>query len=98
MSVTWDSPVDRLMLGPYLLKDLGNIFNKVQQHLKEAQDRQKNYADMNRKDKQYQVVEHTYLKVKAKKSPLVWEHARNWTPDIVEPLKFWLKEASVAYE
>ena len=35
-SVTWDDPVDRLMLGPYLLKYLDNLLNQVKQNLKEA--------------------------------------------------------------
>ena len=36
--VTWDSPVDRLMLGPELTKDLEQLVTKVQLNLKEAQD------------------------------------------------------------
>ena len=34
--VTWDSPVDHLMLGLNLLKDLEQLVTKVQQNLKEA--------------------------------------------------------------
>ena len=54
------------MLGPDLLLDLEQLVTKVQGNLKEAQDRQKIYADKKRKDKYYQVGEHVYLKVKAK--------------------------------
>ena len=64
--VTWDSPVDQLMLGPDLLLDLEQLVTKVQGNLKEAQDHQKSYADKKRKDKDYQVGEHVYLKVKVK--------------------------------
>ena len=42
--VTWDSSMDRLMLGPDLLKDLEQLVTKVQLNLKEAQDLQKSYA------------------------------------------------------
>ena len=49
--ITWDSPVDQLMLGPDLLLDLEQLFTKVQWNLKEAQDRQKSYVDKKRKDK-----------------------------------------------
>ena len=62
--VTWDNPLDRLMLGPDLLLDVEQLVTKVQGNLKEAQDRQKSYADKKRKDKDYQVGEHVYLKVK----------------------------------
>ena len=44
-SVTWDSPVDQLMLGPDLLMELEQLVTKVQVNLKEAQDRHKRYAD-----------------------------------------------------
>ena len=64
--VTWDSLVDRLMLGPDLLLDLEQLVTKVEGNLKEAQDRQKSDVDKKRKDKYYQVGEHVYLKVKAK--------------------------------
>ena len=52
-SVTWDSPVDRLMLGPGLLMDLEQLVTKVQVNLKEAQDCQKCYADQKRNDKEF---------------------------------------------
>ena len=37
--ISWDSPMDRLMLGPDLLMDLEQLVTKVQVNLKEAQDR-----------------------------------------------------------
>ena len=52
--VTWDSPMDRLMLGPDLLMDLEHLVTKVQVNLKEAQDRQKSFMDQKRKDKYFQ--------------------------------------------
>ena len=36
--VTWDSPMDRLMLGPNLLLDLEQLVTKVQGNLKEIED------------------------------------------------------------
>ena len=48
--VTWDRMVDRLMLRPNLLKYLEQLVTKLQHNLKEAQDRQKCYADKKRKD------------------------------------------------
>ena len=58
------------MLGPDLLLDLEWLVTKVQENLKEAQDLQKSYANKKRKDKDYQVGEHVYLKVKEKLSSL----------------------------
>ena len=64
--ITQDSSVDRLMLGPDLLKDLEQLVTKVQVNLKEEKDHQKIYADKKRKDKYYQIGDHLYLKVKPK--------------------------------
>ena len=79
-SVTWDSLVDHLMLGPHLLKDLEQLVTKVQQNLKEAQDHQKRYADKKRKYKYYQIVDHVYLKLKAKRSSLIFGRCQNLEP------------------
>ena len=51
--VTWDTPVDHLMLGPELLKDLEQLVTKLQLNLKEALDFQKSYTDKKIKDKYY---------------------------------------------
>ena len=63
-SVTWDSLLDWLMLGPDLLKDLEQLVTKVQKNLKEAQNLVNSYTDKKIKDKYYQIGEHVYLKVK----------------------------------
>ena len=62
--VTWDSPMDRLMLGPDILKDLEQLVTKVHVNLKDAQDCQKIYADKKRKYKYCLIGDHVYLKGK----------------------------------
>ena len=62
--------MNQLMLAPDLLMDLEQLVTKVQVNLKEAQDRQKSYADRKRKDKEFQIGDHVYLKVKDKPSSL----------------------------
>ena len=52
------------MLGPDLLLHLEQLVTKFQANLKEVQDRQKIYADKKRKDKDYQIGMHVYLKLK----------------------------------
>ena len=83
--ITWDSPVDRLMLGPDLLKDLEQLVTKVQVNLKEAQDFQKSYTDQKRKDKDYQIGNHVYLKVKAKRISLILGRCNKLAPSLCAP-------------
>ena len=43
--ISWSNLVDRLVLGPELLKKIEEIVKQVQCNLKVAQDRQKSQAD-----------------------------------------------------
>ena len=91
--VTWDSPVDWLMLGHDLLMDLEQLVTKVQVNLKEAQDHQKKYADRKRKDKDFQIGNHVYLKVKPKRSSLNFGWCAKLAPIFLQNfLKYWPRE------
>jgi hypothetical protein len=39
--VSWDNPVDRVVLGPKFLKDMEDQMVKIKQNLKATQDRQR---------------------------------------------------------
>ena len=44
--ISWSNPVDRLVLGPELLKEMELIVKHVQGNLKVTQDRQKSQVDL----------------------------------------------------
>jgi hypothetical protein len=66
-SISWDKPMERIMVGPEMLQEMESMVRKVQHNLKEAQDRQKSYVDLKRRHLEFQVGDHIYLKVKAEK-------------------------------
>ena len=68
--MTWDNPVNRVVLGPELLREMEQEVVKIRQKLKVAQDRQKSYADKHRVNKEFSVGDHVYLRVRARKSSL----------------------------
>ena len=68
--VTWDNPVNRIVLGPEFLKVMEQEVVKIRQNLKAAQDRQKSYADKHRVNREFSVGDHVYLRVMARKSSL----------------------------
>jgi hypothetical protein len=68
--VRWENPTNRVVLGPEFLKEMEDQMVKIKHNLKEAQDRQKFYADKNRTTREFKVGEHVLLKVKPKKSSL----------------------------
>ena len=96
--VTWDSLVDRLMLGHDLLMDIEHLVTKVQVNLKEAQDRQKRYADRKRKDKDFQIGDHVYLKVKSKRSSLSLGRCGKLAPRFCRPFEILGKKGPMDYE
>ena len=96
--VTWDSSVDQLMLGLDLLMDLEQFVTKVQVNLKEAQHLQKIYVDWKRKDKEFQIGDHVYLKVKSKQSSLSLGRWGKLAPRFCGTFEILTKKGPVAYE
>ena len=51
--ISWSNPIDRLMLGPNLLKEMELTMKKVQGNLKDVQDRQKSQVDLKWTQKEF---------------------------------------------
>ena len=68
--MTWDNPVNRVVLGPESLKEMEQEVVKIRQNMKATHDRQKRYADKHRMNREFSVGDHVYLRVRAKKSSL----------------------------
>ena len=51
--ISWSSPVDRLMLGSKLLKDMELTVKHVHQNFKSSEDRKKSYADLKRTPREF---------------------------------------------
>jgi hypothetical protein len=70
MSVSWNNLVYRTVIGPDLLREMEEKMLKLSKNLKVSQDRQKICADKCRTHRDFKVVDHVFLKVKAKSSSL----------------------------
>eukprot|EP00253_Pinus_taeda_P023109 PITA_23109 len=64
---SWGGPEDKLSLGPEMLKEMEDMVKRVRVNLRAAQDRQKNFADWKRRFKEYQVGDHVYIRIQAKR-------------------------------
>jgi hypothetical protein len=96
--ISWDNLADRLMVGPEMLQEMENMVRKVQQNLKEAQDRQKSYADQKRRHLEFQVGDHVYLKVKARKSSLKLGNCAKMAPRFCGPFEILARIGPIAYQ
>eukprot|EP00253_Pinus_taeda_P004509 PITA_04509 len=77
---------------------LKEMVKKVRSNLKAAQDRQKSFVDRKRKFKEYQVGDHVYVRIQAKKSMLQWNGCAKLAPRFCGPFHILAKIESVAYQ
>ena len=61
--LSWDRLEDRVLVGPELLQELEEQVVQIRKRLKEAQDRQKSYADAHRTDKSYEVGHRVFIRI-----------------------------------
>ena len=96
--ISWSNPVDRLVLGPKLLKEMEEIVKQVQGKLKVAQDRKKSQADLKRTPKEFQVGEHVFIKVMPMKSSLRLGICAKLAPRYCGPFEILSRIGQVAYQ
>jgi hypothetical protein len=68
MLLSWDRLEDRVLMGPEGIQEMEEKMQTIRQRIKEAQDRQKSYADAHRVDCSYDVSDRVFLWVKPHKS------------------------------
>ena len=86
--VTWDNPVNRIVLGPELLREMEQEVVKIRQKLKAAQDRHTIYVDKHRVNKEFSVGDHVYLRVRARKSSLKLGSCAKLSPRYCGPVAY----------
>eukprot|EP00253_Pinus_taeda_P030897 PITA_30897 len=91
-------PEDKLRLGPEMLKDMEDLVKKVRFNLRASQDRQKIFADRKRRFKEYQVNDHVYIRIQAKRSTLQWSGCAKLAPRYCRPFQVLAKIGPVAYQ
>jgi hypothetical protein len=96
--ISWVNPVYRLMAGPEMLQEMQSMVRKVQQKLKEAQDKQKIYADQKRRHLEFQVGDHVYLKVKAQKNSVKLGNCAKLAPNFCGPFEILAQIGPIAYQ
>jgi len=86
------------MLGPEMLKEMEEMVKKVWSNLKGAQDRKNNFSDWKRRFKEYQVGDHVYVRIQAKRSTLQWSWCAKLAPRYCGPFQILARIGLVAYQ
>ena len=95
--MTWDNPVNRVVIGPELLKEMDEEVVKIRQNMKAAQDRQKNYVDKHRVNREFSIEEHVYLRVRKNKSSLKLRSCAKLSPRYCGSFEVLERKGPVAY-
>jgi hypothetical protein len=95
--VSWDNPIDKVVVGPELLKEMEEQMEKIKKNLKVYQDRKKIYADIDIVFIDFKVEEHVFLRVKAKRSSIRLGSCPNLVARYCGPFEILEKIGPVAY-
>jgi len=68
--LSWDCLEDRVTIGPDLIQEMEEKMSIIKQRLKEAHDRKKSYVDAKQLDRNYEVGNMVFIRVRPKRAPL----------------------------
>jgi hypothetical protein len=84
--LSWDRLEDRVIVGPELIQEMEEQVIQIRQRLKEAQDRQKTYADALRTDRSYEVGDQVFIRIGPNKSTIRFGKGTKLSPQFIGPL------------
>ena len=93
----WTELSESKILGVDLIKDAEQKVRVIRESLKTASDRQKSYADLKRKDIEYQVGDKVFLKVSPWKKVLRFGRKGKLSPRFIGPYEVSERVGPVAY-
>ncbi|KAA0052359.1 pol protein [Cucumis melo var. makuwa] len=95
--VFWDEVGEQRLMSPELVQSTNEAIQKIRSHMQTAQSRQKSYADVRRKDLEFDVGDKVFLKVAPMKGVLRFERRGKLSPCFVGPFKILERIGPVAY-
>ena len=95
--VCWDDVEERKLLGPELMQLIVEKTTLIKDGLKAAQSRQKSYADNRRRDLEFEVGDHVFLKVSPMKYVMRFGRKGKLSPCFMGPSEILGRVGLVAY-
>ncbi|KAA0067014.1 pol protein [Cucumis melo var. makuwa] len=95
--ICWGEVGEQRMLGPELVQTTNVAIQKIRARMLTAQSRKKSYADVRRKDLEFEVGDMVFLKVAPMKGVLRFEKKGKLSPRFVEPFEILERIGLVAY-
>ncbi|KAL0540948.1 hypothetical protein IC582_020974 [Cucumis melo] len=95
--VCWDEVGEQRLMGPELVQSTNEAIQKIRSRMHTAQSRQKSYADVRRKDLEFEVGDKVFLKVAPMRGVLRFERRGKLSPRFVGPFEILERIGPVAY-
>ncbi|KAL0543847.1 hypothetical protein IC582_018952 [Cucumis melo] len=95
--VCWDEVGEQRLMGPELVQSTNEAIQKIRSRMHTAQSRQKSYADVRRKDLEFEIGDKVFLKVAPMKGVLRFERKGKLSPRFVGPFEILERIGPVAY-
>jgi hypothetical protein len=95
--ISWSNLVNRISLGPDMLREMEQQVTQIKQNMKVAQNRQKNYVDQKRTPREFKMGDHVYLRIKPRRSSLKMGACAKLAPQYCGPFEVLDRVVPVAY-
>ena len=95
--VCWTELNEHKMIGPDIVKDTEEKLQVIRKRLKAASDRKKSYADLKRRDNEYEVGDKVFLKVSPWRKILRFGKKGKLSPRFIGPYEVLERIGHVAY-
>ncbi|KAL0543735.1 hypothetical protein IC582_018839 [Cucumis melo] len=95
--VCWGEVGEQRLMSPELVQSTNEAIQKIRSRMHTAQSRQKSYADVRRKDLEFEVGDKVFLKVAPMKGVLRFERRGKLSPCFVGPFEILERIGPVAY-
>ncbi|KAL0561145.1 hypothetical protein IC582_001565 [Cucumis melo] len=95
--VCWGEVGEQRLMGPELVQSTNEAIQKIRSRMHTAQSRQKSYADVRRKDLEFEVGDKVFLKVAPMRGVLRFEWRGKLSPRFVGPFEILERIGPVAY-
>ncbi|EOX94130.1 DNA/RNA polymerases superfamily protein [Theobroma cacao] len=95
--IGWLEVGERKLFGPELVQDATEKIHMIRQKMLTAQSREKSYADNRRRDLEFQVGDHVFLKVSPTKGVMRFGKKGKLNPRYIGPFEILEKVGAVAY-
>ncbi|RVW59896.1 Transposon Ty3-G Gag-Pol polyprotein [Vitis vinifera] len=96
--ICWNDVGERKLLGPELVQLTVEKVALIKERLKAAQSRHKSYADHRRRDLEFEVGDHVFLKVSPMKSVMRFGRKGKLNPRFVGPFEILERVGTLAYK